>query len=317
MDECEVPLQQLARLKEKLLRHSRAEEAAIKRIHDLEMELAGLKNELEEVGNEKEVMKRQIQEQVVLISDFQIRLDQQRIKAEHIERQTNSSLETKIYDQQNEISHLQEKLRSREKSLAQHEQMVEQLGERVKELEEELANPKEDEIIVELQKQLDALRMENQILKEKPSSESQILPSLMENILQDKNSDIEKLKAKVAETERQLLSYTSLNLDRNDLKTLADLKNSGGSIEQLISILDLSTPMVDRARHCVSDSASIQRPIIFRKNDVTESLDCSSLPEISSIQRTGNNLNYTTGTPLGKYFYPLRFLAGLFNNQVK
>lgn len=107
MDECEVPLQQLARLKEKLLRHSRAEEAAIKRMHDMDMQITSLKNEIDEANNEKEFMKRQIHEQLVLISDFQIRLDQQRIKAEHIEKQTNSSLETKIYDLQNEILDLQ------------------------------------------------------------------------------------------------------------------------------------------------------------------------------------------------------------------
>lgn len=47
MDECEVPLQQLARLKEKLIRHSRAEDAAVKRIKDLEMQIFALKTENE------------------------------------------------------------------------------------------------------------------------------------------------------------------------------------------------------------------------------------------------------------------------------
>lgn len=46
-DECEVPLQQLARLKEKLMRHSRAEDAAVKRIRDLELQLLALKRDLE------------------------------------------------------------------------------------------------------------------------------------------------------------------------------------------------------------------------------------------------------------------------------
>lgn len=46
-DECDVPLQQLARLKEKLLRHSRAEDAAIKRIRDLELQILSLKSDLE------------------------------------------------------------------------------------------------------------------------------------------------------------------------------------------------------------------------------------------------------------------------------
>lgn len=47
MDECDVPLQQLARLKEKLIKHTRAEEAAVKRIHDLEMQLVSTKHEFE------------------------------------------------------------------------------------------------------------------------------------------------------------------------------------------------------------------------------------------------------------------------------
>lgn len=48
-DECDVPLQQLARLKEKLMKHSRAEDAAMKRIRDLEMQLSGMKRDYEVV----------------------------------------------------------------------------------------------------------------------------------------------------------------------------------------------------------------------------------------------------------------------------
>lgn len=46
-DECDVPLQQLARLKEKLIKHSRAEDAAMKRIRDLEMQLSAMKRDYE------------------------------------------------------------------------------------------------------------------------------------------------------------------------------------------------------------------------------------------------------------------------------
>lgn len=46
-DECDVPLQQLARLKEKLIKHSRAEDAAMKRIRDLEMQLSSIKRDYE------------------------------------------------------------------------------------------------------------------------------------------------------------------------------------------------------------------------------------------------------------------------------
>ena len=47
IDECEIPLQQLARLKEKLIKHARAEDAAVKRIRDLEMQLTSSKQEFE------------------------------------------------------------------------------------------------------------------------------------------------------------------------------------------------------------------------------------------------------------------------------
>lgn len=43
----DLPLKQLARLKDKLIRHSRAEDAAVKRIKDLEMQLFSHKQEYE------------------------------------------------------------------------------------------------------------------------------------------------------------------------------------------------------------------------------------------------------------------------------
>ncbi|XP_030754420.1 A-kinase anchor protein 9-like isoform X3 [Sitophilus oryzae] len=300
MDECEVPLQQLARLKEKLLKHTRAEEAAMKRIKDLDMQVIHLKNETEEAQNEKEYMKRQIQEQLVLISDLQIRLDHQRIKAEHIEKQTNTSLESKIYDLQNEILTLQEKLSMKDKALNYQEQLVKEAQERIRDLETDIASAKDDDMIVEMQKELETLRQENHQMKERLSTENHILPNLVENIIADKNADIEMLRNKLKDTEKCLNSFTSLNVDKNDLKILENLKNSGGSIENLISILDLSQPIdqIRRMENSKQDSLSGLHQFSFKKsaND-TELIE----PEISSIERIGpSNLNYTVSAPLGK-----------------
>ncbi|KAL1497445.1 hypothetical protein ABEB36_008419 [Hypothenemus hampei] len=300
MDECEVPLQQLARLKEKLLRHTRAEEAAIKRIQDLEMQTTSLRSEIEEVSNEKEFMKRQIHEQLVLISDLQIRLEQQRIKAEHIEKQTNTSLETKIYDLQSEIINLQEKLRSKEKAIHAQEQLIKETQDRVKDLESEIATAKVDDLVIEMQKELETLKLENQILKEKNSTETQILPNLVENIIHDKNNDIEKLRAKLIETEQGLSKYSALNLDKNDLKILSHLKSSGGSIEQLISILDLSEPIEHMRHYELTRSDNLSVPSHFSLKNDTECPGNSSEPEISSIEKIGSNFNYTFATPLEK-----------------
>lgn len=182
-------------------------------------------------------------------------------------------------------------------------------------MENEIATTKDDELVVEMQKELEAIRHENQLLKEKASTDNQILPNLVENIIQDKNNDIEKLRDKLNETERLLYSYTSLNLDKNDLKTLSNLKNSGGSIEQLISILDLSQPIepMRRCENSKTDDLSGPYQFSLKKSDDTEFLASSSEPEISSIERVGpSNLHYTLMAPLGKYL-----LICIFHQETK
>ncbi|XP_060522481.1 myosin-11-like isoform X2 [Cylas formicarius] len=145
-DKDEVPLRQLARLKEKLIRHSRAEEAAAKRIRDLEMQLKTTRDALEEA-------RKEINEHVVLISSLQIRLDQQRLRAEYIERQTSTSLEGKIDDLQAEIRELRERARAREQAIEQRDHLVRETRERLRE-----ANEKEDALEEALKKKEEELR---------------------------------------------------------------------------------------------------------------------------------------------------------------
>ncbi|XP_972088.2 pericentrin isoform X2 [Tribolium castaneum] len=159
-DECEIPLQQLARLKEKLLRHSRAEDAALKRIRDLEMQIVALKNDLEESQTEREILRKQISDHLVLISNLQIRLDEQRIRAEHIEKQTNTSLEVQNYDLKNTIASLEEKIAKRDKTIAQLKSNIDETKKRLEERE------KEDDLVVQMQEQVEFLRSENAKLKE-------------------------------------------------------------------------------------------------------------------------------------------------------
>ncbi|XP_018561840.1 centromere-associated protein E isoform X3 [Anoplophora glabripennis] len=294
MDECEVPLQQLARLKEKLLRHSRAEEAAIKRIRDLEMHVFSLKNELEESNGEKDCMKKQIQEQLVLISDFQIRLDEQRLRADHIEKQTNTSLELKIYDLQNEIATLRDKFQIKEKTFAHQQILLSETQQRLKSLEEEISNngKEDDELLVTMQKELEALRVQNAQMKLKMSNEAQIVPNLVENIISDKNVDIEKLREKLEETERLLESYTSLNLDRRELQSLSNLKSHGTSLEEVLGILDLSQrERIRKASRDESEPLELSHNYPYKRNvNETVFLGSASEPEISTIEKVGPHL---------------------------
>uniref|UniRef100_A0A6P7GD32 Pericentrin-like n=1 Tax=Diabrotica virgifera virgifera TaxID=50390 RepID=A0A6P7GD32_DIAVI len=279
MEDCEVPLQQLARLREKLIRHSRAEDAAMKRIRDLEMEVFGLKHELEETNGEREFMKKNIQEQLVLISDFQIRLDEQRIRADNIEKQTNTSLELKIYSLQKEVDSLGEKIQQKDRHINNQSNLLAETQQRVRNLENELSSAKEDDLVVDMQKEIDKLVSENAQMKKKIKNEAQMVPNLVGNIISDKNHDMERLRLKLEDTEKLLEGYTSLNIDKKDLQTLSNLKSNGTSLEELFSILDLSQPDLLRRMESRNLSES-QSPLLFKRE---KSDDTLMEPELSSI----------------------------------
>lgn len=234
-------------------------------------------------------MKKQIQEQLVLISDLQIRLDEQRIRAEHIEKQTNTSLEMKIYDMTNEITTLREKLHNKDKLLNQQQSLLNDTQERLKSMENEMNSGKDDEIIVAMQKELEILRKENAEMKAKIETEAQMVPNLVENIISDKNMDIEKLKEKLEDAEKLLEVFTQLNLSNRELHTLSNLKNSGTSLTEVFSILDLSqAEQIRRIDSVNSECFSTPEVFNLRKQQEEETL---LEPEMSAISPAiGNSM---------------------------
>lgn len=97
----DLSLQQLARFKDKLLRHQTVEEAAIKRIKDLETQLLATKQDYEAIQREKDVLQDQLSQQMHDISSLQVRLDQRRLRVESVQKKTNVTLpETKLATKQ-------------------------------------------------------------------------------------------------------------------------------------------------------------------------------------------------------------------------
>ncbi|CAG9862887.1 unnamed protein product [Phyllotreta striolata] len=284
MEDCEVPLQQLARLKEKLIRHSRAEDAAMKRIRDLEMQVFRLKQEAEETSGEREYLRKQIQEQLVLISDLQIRLDEQRIRGDNIEKQNNTAFELKIYDLQNEIAALKEKLQQKEKAIGNQQVLLAETQERLRNLENELATSKDDELLVGMQKEIEMLRKDNGEMKDKMQNDANMVPNLVENIISDKNSDMARLRMKLDDTEKLLEEYTTLKLDKKDLQTLANIKNNGTSLEELFSILDLSRGDTIRK---MEQTGNFSTPSLFAQKKIQE--ENTLAPDISAILGPGHH----------------------------
>lgn len=187
----------------------------------------------------------------------------------------------------NTITSLEEKLSNRDKTITHLKDKLEEMKRRL----EEMSQPKEDEMIIEMQQQLEFLRSENMKLKTKLEKETQIYPNLFENIIAEKNSELEKLKEKLSESEKQFELFTSLNLDKKEMDSLIKLRLSG------ISFQDLDNFEQERRVKISNDSVAVSPVASLRTNDKTVFLE----PEISSIEKIGpSNLFFSLQIPQNK-----------------
>lgn len=235
----------------------------------------------------------------MLISSLQIRLDDQRIRAEHIEKQTNSSLENKIYDLQKEINELQESLQLKNKTIINLNSVLEDMKRKIEDRDSESSMASEDEMVIIMQKEIEHLRNQNELLHKRLNTGVDIIPNLVENIISDKNSDIESLRQKLESAEKQLDLYSSLNLDQNQMSVLKSLKNSGTSLSEVLSIIEFSTPEQMR-RMETNDNSDVMNFIRRKpmKNDTI--LQAEDAPEISSIENLAAANHYASITPQGR-----------------
>lgn len=124
--------------------------------------------------------------------------------------------------------------------------------------------------------------MENNLKSNVQSA--QILPNLVDNIIADKNADIEKLRDKLSDTEKQLEMYLSLNLDRDQLKNLSMLKSSDRALGDILTLIP------DQMRRATNQMESLNSVTeIPYKRAVNETVPIGgtfeSCAEISSIER--------------------------------
>lgn len=113
---------------------------------------------------------------------------------------------------------------------------------------------------------------------------AQILPNLVDNIIADKNADIEKLRDKLSDTEKQLEMYLSLNLDRDQLKNLSMLKSSDRALGDILTLIP------DQMRRATNQMESLNSVTeVPYKRAVNETVPIGgtfeSCAEISSIDR--------------------------------
>ncbi|KAJ0174412.1 hypothetical protein K1T71_009520 [Dendrolimus kikuchii] len=223
-------MSELAGVWECLDTHSRAEDAVFKRVADLEMQRAKLKDVAQEVRAERDVLQARMSEQALKISSLSARLQQQRNDAEALSHQATSELSVQLHDTLAEVQRLKEELESKDKQLIRARQNLEErdkLSEQHHSLYGNSCNPKDKVIILE---------------RELSSAQTRIaqLEALARSLEKDKEemqTNVRDMQRNVAEKEDQLQELLALKLDEEKEKSeVLEAKVSARTLSDIVSI---------------------------------------------------------------------------------
>ncbi|XP_014603127.1 PREDICTED: golgin subfamily A member 4-like isoform X3 [Polistes canadensis] len=239
-----LPLDEILKLKEKILKHARVEEAAFKKIKDLEMELSALKNQNEELQAEQEILQQTASEQLYQMEAMRGRLEQQKQSAPFAQRQATSKLELELHEANTKIQALEQVISDKELELNDVKEQLTRSNQLLLDKEAEIANVVQLESITiqKLKDRLSVLEDEKKNLQSKVGIQEQAqmeLPQLIDSMLADKNEEIDHLKEQLVKKEKQIEIYSSMALDDVQLRELAkqvEPKNSARTLSDILSI---------------------------------------------------------------------------------
>ncbi|XP_071554140.1 uncharacterized protein [Temnothorax nylanderi] len=242
-----LPLDQVLKLKDKMLKHARAEEVAFKRIKDLEMQLTTMKNQNEELLAEQEILQQTASEQLFQIEAMRGRLEQHKQSAPFAQKQATSRLELQLHEATTKYHSLEQTITDKEIELKELKAQLERANQMLAEKEAEMENFVQSENgalqkIERLKDQLKLVQEEKKMLQIKLGTQEHTqleLPQLIDTMLADKNEEIDHLKEQLSKKEKQLNAYSSLALDDVQLRELtkqAEAKNSARTLSDILSI---------------------------------------------------------------------------------
>ncbi|XP_044599405.1 centromere-associated protein E-like isoform X3 [Cotesia glomerata] len=237
-----LPLDQLLKLKDKLLKHTRAEEVALKRIKDLDMQLSTLKIQNEELQAEQEILQQTNSEQLFQIEAMRGRLEQYKQSAPFAQRQATSRLELQLHEVNTKVHSMEQELANKDRELLDVKYQLERKSQLLQDKQDELFTvvQTENDIINELKNRVEHLEQEKRVLETKCSSQEraqQELPQLIESMLTDKNEEIDHLKEQLSKKEKQFEVYTSLQMEEGNLQHgKNEPKNSARTLSDILSI---------------------------------------------------------------------------------
>lgn len=174
----------------------------------------------QELQSERDLLKEKMDEQMIRLTTIQSRLDEQRQRAEELQRAGTSDLNLKLYNLQTEVQSLKETISLRDKQMDVLKSNLIQSKEIIDRQEAEIAtynsgttessDTYSKSYVENLQAQVTAKDLENKKLKDKMRTEmitKVALPDLMETMLADKTDEIDYLKEQLESREKELKSF--------------------------------------------------------------------------------------------------------------
>ncbi|KRF84850.1 golgin subfamily A member 4 isoform X4 [Drosophila virilis] len=255
------------RVVEKLDRHTRVEEAAIKRIRDLEMQVTQMRSGCVELQHERDSLQGRIDEQTHRISTLQKRLEEQRQRAEQLHRAGTSDLNTRVHELQSEVRNLGEQLSARDKQMATMQQQLQRSKDEIVRLEAELGTRTQPDRSLVERLEADVLQKSKELQNLKETMRTEMvnrlaLPDLMETMLADKNDEIDHLQAQLEAKERELQAAKDVSQASSPAagKQDASAKHSARTLSDIGSITEFPEPDVERRAENRSLHVPLQLP---------------------------------------------------------
>ncbi|XP_039965487.1 centromere-associated protein E isoform X8 [Bactrocera tryoni] len=269
-----LTMEGVQRIADKVAKHTRVEEAAVKRIRDLEMQVTQMRDACVELQHDREALQDRMSEQNQRISTLQSRLEEQRKRAMELQRAGSTDFNVRIHDLQTEVQNLRETVSVRDKQIVTMKQQLEKSKVAIDRLEAELAvEHQPDRSVVErLEAELKQKNSAIQMLKEKIKNEminKLALPDLMETMLADKNEEIDHLREQLESKDKEIQELNSsqasslgggvvagkgIAAGKDEIST----KLSAHTLSDIVSISEFDEPDVMRRAAVLHEATPIQ-----------------------------------------------------------
>ncbi|XP_044008383.1 cytadherence high molecular weight protein 2-like isoform X1 [Aphidius gifuensis] len=283
-----LPLDQILKLKDKLLKHSRTEEVAFKKIKDLDIQLSNYKLQNEELIAEQEILQQNNSEQLFQLEQMRGRLEEYKHSAPFVQRQATSKLELELHDLKVKLQTMEQIIISKDLQLKNLNQQLERINNLLIEKQEEYASivQNENDTIQQLRNQLKLLNHVKYQL-DKKMAEQEDFPQLIESMLADKNDEIDHLKQQLNNKDKKiesLLDDSNNNKQQQQQQQQQQNNEPKNSARTLSDIVSINSECEDICETMRGESTRVN-------HNFTQNISTMKIPTVNNNNSSNNNKN--------------------------